>query len=81
MYGRERRNAGGPPAAALRAGLNEAQLKTLNTMEQFKWTLHFVRRPLFQDPQPVLVSRDGSRHVLLERDGQINDAPDLKVRS
>jgi hypothetical protein len=51
MYGRERRHAGGPAAVALRAGLNQAQLKTLSTMEQFKWTLRFVRRPLFQDPQ------------------------------
>jgi len=80
MYGRERRSAGDPPATALRAGLNEAQLKTLHTMEQFKWTLRFVRRPLFQDPVPVLVDRDGSRYVALEPDGRINETPDFKIR-
>jgi hypothetical protein len=80
MYGRERRHAGGPAAAALRVGLNEAQLKTLNTMEQFRWTLRFVRRPLFQDPQPVLFNRDGSSFVVLERDGRINETPDFKIR-
>ncbi|MBZ4039742.1 hypothetical protein [Novilysobacter selenitireducens] len=81
MTERERRKTNGsaPDTAALRAGLTPAQLKTLATMEQFRWSLRFVRRPLFQDPVPVLFAPDG-RYVVLNGDGTIDETPTLKLR-
>ena len=81
MYGRERRKHDATDnAATLRAGLNAAQLNTLATLESFQWTLRFVRRPLFQDPVPVVVDRSGKRHAVLEPDGGINETPGFRIR-
>ncbi|MEN1972739.1 hypothetical protein WCE34_10475 [Luteimonas sp. MJ204] len=80
MYGRERRS---PPAldpAELRKGLTPAQLKALETLEHFQWTLRFVRRPLFRDPIPVVFNRDGQRWAVLEADGGINESPGFQLR-
>ncbi len=80
MPEQERRSEHAPKDAVLRAGLSEAQLKTLKTMEQFGWMLRFVRKPLFRDPVPVLFDRAGARYVVLERDGTIDEQPTIKVR-
>ena len=80
MYGRERRQAALRDAAALRAGLTPSQLKALDTLEQFRWTLRFVRRPMFQDPIPVVFDREGKRYAVLEADGTLNEAPGFKIR-
>jgi hypothetical protein len=81
MSDRERRNPKDEENnAALRAGLTKEQLATLHTMEQFQWKLRFVRRPLFQAPVPVLFHRDGTRFVVLEADGSINENPGFKIR-
>ena len=66
--------------AKLKAGLTGPQLATLHTMEQFRWKLRFVRRPLFQEPVAVLFNRDESRYAVLEADGSINESPDFKIR-
>lgn len=76
----ERRKSAAADPAALRTGLTPGQLTTLATVEQFHWFLHFVRRPLFQAPIPVLFSRDASRFVVIEEDGSINETPALKLR-
>jgi len=80
MYGRERRQSDDLDTAALRAGLTPAQLNALETLEQFGWTLRFVRRPMFRDPIPVLFHRDGKRFVVLEADSTLNETPDLVIR-
>jgi len=81
MSDRERRNRKDEGSdAGLRAGLSKEQLATLHTMEQFQWTLRFVRRPLFQAPVPVLFNRDGTRFAVLEADGSINEDPGFKIR-
>ena len=80
MYGREQRQAGEPDEVALRKGLTRAQLDALGTLEHFGWTLRFVRRPMFRDPVPVLVHRDGKRFVVLETDGTLNEVPDIRIR-
>lgn len=64
----------------LRAGLTHEQLATLHTMEQFRWQLRFVRRPLFKIPVPVMFNHDGSRYAVLEGDGTFNEDPDFKIR-
>lgn len=82
MQRRERRihNAGPPDPDALREGLTHAQLRTLGELEHFHWSLRFVRRPMFHDPVPVLFDRENRRYLVIEPDGTINEAPDIKLR-
>lgn len=81
MADRERRNVMDKDyTAELRAGLSKEQLHTLHTMEQFRWELRFVRRPLFNAPIPVLFNRDSSRYAVLESDGTFNEDPGFKIR-
>lgn len=70
--------AGDP--AKLRAGLRPAQLVTLEALEIFRWRLAFVRRPLFQAPIPVLFDQDGTRHVVINEDGTLDEHPTLRLR-
>ncbi len=81
MVDRERRRQDAEAhAATLRAGLGQEQLAALRTLEEFKWTLRFVRRPMFLAPIPVLFAPDGSRFVILEADGSINENPGFTLR-
>lgn len=66
--------------AALRAGLRPAQLVTLEALEIFRWRLAFVRRPLFQAPIPVLFDPEGTRHVVIDEDGSLDEHPMLRLR-
>ena len=79
MSGRERRKpAPVRDTAELRKGLTEAQRRTLEELEHFQWTLEFVRRPMFQDPVPVLYDRARKRCVALLPDGTLDEAPRLR---
>lgn len=81
MSGPERRKAlTEQDQVTLRAGLTPLQLDALVTLEHFRWTLRFVRRPMFQAPVPILFSPDGQRFVVLEADGAVNDNPGFKIR-
>lgn len=80
MRERERRSSGEQTAARLRQGLTPAQLRALETLEQFHWTLAFVRRPMFQDPVPVVSDRSGTRRAVLRADGTLDESPDLQLR-
>ena len=60
--------------------LNQKQLFTLRQIQKFGWQLHFVRRPLFQDPVPVILSPAGDKFATLEGDGRINMIPDSALR-
>ena len=80
MYGKERRGAPADDPAVLREGLGPAQLKALETLEQFGWTLRFVRRPMFLDPVPVAFDRGGDKWVVIEADGTLNENPGFKIR-
>ncbi|MEN1941308.1 hypothetical protein WCE41_09240 [Luteimonas sp. MJ246] len=80
MYGRERRRPPTSDPAELRRGLTPAQLKALETLEHFRWTLRFVRRPLFLDPIPVVFDRGGKRWAVLEANGELNESPGFELR-
>lgn len=81
MSRKERRNPGtASDHARLRAGLTPGQLATIETLEHFRWTLRFVRRPLFLDPIPVVIHPDGKRFAVIEADGSINEDSGLKLR-
>ena len=60
--------------------LNEAQKRTLRGINHFGWELHFVRRPLFQNPVPVLINREGNKFVILEENGSINETTEIDSR-
>jgi len=82
MFGRERRRT--TPVigemSLLKAGLTPEQLATLSAMEQFRWSLKFVRRPLFLAPIPVVFDRARQRYAVIELDGSINENPDFDIR-
>lgn len=79
---RERRNPTAPvqDQLSLRAGLTPQQLDALATLEQFRWTLRYVRRPIFQTPIPIVFSPDDARFIVIEADGSINETPGFKLR-
>jgi len=60
--------------------LNDAQMRSLVRVEEFGWRLAFIRRPVFQDIVPVIVSDNGERHGVLEKDGSINTQHELVIR-
>lgn len=75
-----RKTASTQDADALRVGLTPAQLMTLEALEIFQWRLAFVRRPLFRAPIPVLFDREGTRYVVIEEDGTLDEQPTLQLR-
>ena len=80
VSGKERRKPKPmPDAALLRQGLTAEQLRTLEQLEHFQWTLEFVRRPLFQDPMPVLFDRERKRCVALLPDGSLDETVKLRT--
>jgi len=78
---RERRKGGKPIPDDLEGTLNDAQLFALQTIEKFGWELRFVRRPLFQDPVPVVCNGEGNMLGVLEEDGRLNLEAELEVRA
>ncbi|MFT7558183.1 MAG: hypothetical protein ACI93R_000075 [Flavobacteriales bacterium] len=64
----------------LREFLNEDQRQTLRKMESFGWHLAFIRRPLFQEPVAIVANSEDSEFSVLEKDGSINNEPDVFLR-
>ena len=60
--------------------LNPDQMQMLHQIESFGWSLKFIRRPVFKDPIVVLISNDGKKIGILEKDGRINMEPDIVLR-
>jgi len=80
MHHPDRRKTDHPDAVALRAGLTPAQTSAIATLEQFGWTLRFVRRPLFRDPVPVLFEKNGSRWIVVDGDGTLDESQSFEIR-
>lgn len=77
---KDRRFTADKSASMLRAQLNEAQLTTLGELERFGWEIQFVRRPLFQDPVPVVVDGDRKHYGVLTPEGELDESPGFSVR-
>lgn len=77
---RERRTTPHVPPRHLRTQLTDRQQAALDTLEQFRWELRFVRRPLFSPPVPFVFHPDGRRYVVLEVDGTIVEEHGLRLR-
>ena len=76
----ERRKGIKPVPDNLEELLNEAQIRTLRDLEPFGWKLHIIRRPLFQEVTPVLISKEADRLVVLEASGRGNEKAYLDMR-
>ncbi len=81
MCDHERRRQTSGSTAALRAELNEDQRLTLQELERFGWELRFVRRPLFQEPIPVVADGDRKSYSVLRTDGSLEDNPPIRLRA
>ena len=77
---KEKRNNEPPIPGNLDEILNQHQMRALRQIERFGWQLHFVRRPLFQEPVPVIIGPGGEKFAILESDGRINMQPDSAFR-
>jgi len=75
----ERRKDKVPTHNQLVHELTQEQAVTINSHEGFGWN-SFVRRPLFQDPQAVLVSPDKSVVVVVDEEGEMVTEHDVKLR-
>jgi hypothetical protein len=80
MVDKERRHNNAPQTIALRRELNEAQKLELSSLERFGWELKFVRRPMFQNPIPVVFDGDRKKYAVLEPDGTLNENPGFNIR-
>lgn len=76
----DKRNSEIPVPDNLDEYLNAEQLRSLRAVEAFGWRLAFIRRPLFQDIVPVVISDDGTKYGVLEVDGSINMQHKLVIR-
>jgi len=76
----DRRNDGKQDRVDAGEVLNEAQLHTLHTIEQFGWKLRFIREPLFLEAVPVVYSPGGKAFAVIEEDGRLNTDIDIRLR-
>ena len=76
----ERRKTLRELSSVLKRELNDAQLSTLNGLEQFGWELKFVRRKPFQPPVAVVFDGDRRNFAVLEQDGSLNEHPGFDIR-
>ena len=76
----ERRKALRELSSVLKRELNDAQLTTLQGLEQFGWELKFMRRKPFQPPIAVVFDGDRKNYAVLELDGSLNENPGFEIR-
>jgi hypothetical protein len=60
--------------------LNRKQLIALQECRYFGWKLSFIRRPLFQEPVPVLYNARIDQAGILDPDGHITTDLELPIR-
>ena len=76
----EKRDKQDPIPKDLKEHLNEEQIMALRQIENFGWSLKFVRRPPFQESTTVINGPGGQPIGVIEEDGTINRDPDIIIR-
>ncbi len=76
----ERRKTDGKAANALKRDLNQDQILALGELEKFGWELKFIRRPMFQQPIPVVFDSDRKHFAVLNADGTLDETPGFDIR-
>ena len=60
--------------------LNEDQRIALADLEKFGWELKFIRRPMFQQPIPVVFDSSRQHYAVLNTDGTLDEDPGFDIR-
>jgi len=76
----ERRKSDVKFVAALKRELNSDQRMALVELEKFGWELKFIRRPMFQQPVPVVFDSDRKNYAVLNTDGTLDEKPGFDIR-
>jgi hypothetical protein len=76
----ERRRGEGKPTIVLKRDLNQDQQIALAELEKYGWELKFIRRPMFQQPIPVVFDSDRKSYAVLMPDGTLDQNPGFKIR-
>jgi len=76
----ERRKGEGRPTITLRRDLNQDQQIALAELEKYGWELKFIRRPMFQQPIPVVFDSDRKSYAVLLPDGTLDQKPGFDIR-
>lgn len=77
---KERRKVSESHSVELRSFLNTDQRISLQQMENFGWSLKYVRRPLFMEPVAIVFHRGILEYAVLDLDGTLNRAGDVDLR-
>jgi len=80
MASAERRKSDVKIVAALKRELNADQRMALVELEKFGWELKFIRRPMFQQPVPVVFDSDRRNYAVLNADGTLDENPGFDIR-
>jgi hypothetical protein len=76
----ERRHSQPTSTAALRYAINAEQREALRVLENFGWSLKFVRRTADNQPLAWVYDPDHRRLAVIEPDGTLNEDSTLRVR-
>ena len=80
MTTRERRKNDAKPTLVLKRELNQDQLLALAELEKFGWELKFIRKPMFQQPIPIVFDSDRKHYAVLTADGTLDEKPGFDIR-
>jgi hypothetical protein len=80
MNASERRKSELKLSNALKRELNADQRMALAELEKFGWELKFIRRPMFQQPVPVVFDSDRRHFAVLQADGSLDENPGFDIR-
>lgn len=61
--------------------LNNAQLHTYHLLQNFGWSIKFIRRAMFQRIVCVVTNQQNTTLAVIEDDGFLNRQPDIPLRS
>ena len=76
----ERRKIDSKATIVLRRDLNQDQQIALAELEKYGWELKFIRRPMFQQPIPVVFDSDRKSYAVLLPDGTLDHNPGFNIR-
>lgn len=76
----EKRTGQLPVPENLEDWLNNTQLQTLPKIEEMGFKLIFMRRPVLEDPVPIVINNRGNQIGVLEKDGRVNTEVHIELR-
>jgi hypothetical protein len=80
MSDQERRDKERAHSFTLKRQLNQEQMLTLRSLENFGWELKFIRHPPAEPPIAVVFDADRKKFAVLNQDGTLNEKSYLNIR-